>query len=308
MRIRLIFVLGLLVQLTGGGCALRKGSASAPIANTASRVFRYSDTVSINYEKHGDGARSLVLLHGFGASLETWRDVLPYLDQTYTVYLVDLKGFGLSSKPDDNKYSPSEQARIVSAFLDFVDVRHAVLVGNSLGGGVALMAYVTVPSSPARVDQLVLIDAAVYPQRLPFYMSLLKIPIVNRVIPHLMSADRQVKLALDKGFYDDSKVTADRVRRHAQFLTLPGSLHALIETANEIIPDDIQSFLGKLKEVSIPTLIIWGQQDQIISEKQAERLHQDLHNSRLVLIPKCGHIPQEEAPKATADAIRAFIG
>ena len=275
--------------------------------NTAGRLFRYSDTVHINYEKHGDGARSLVCLHGFGASLETWRDVLPYLDHTYTVYLVDLKGFGLSSKPDDTQYRPSDQVRIVSAFLEFIDVRHAVLVGNSLGGGVALMTYLTVPSVAARVDRLVLIDAAVYPQPLPFYISLLRVPILKKVIPHLLSADIRVRLVLAKGFYDNSKVTPDRVRRHAQFLDLPGSLHALIETAHQIIPDDIQSFLVKVKEVNIPTLIIWGQHDQIISGSKAERLRQDIRSSRLVLIPKCGHLPQEEAPQPTADAIRAFV-
>jgi pimeloyl-ACP methyl ester carboxylesterase len=277
------------------------------LRNTAGRLFRYSDTVHINYEKHGDGARSLVCLHGFGASLETWRDVLPYLDHTYTVYLVDLKGFGLSSKPDDTQYRPSDQVRIVSAFLEFIDVRHAVLVGNSLGGGVALMTYLTVPSVAARVDRLVLIDAAVYPQPLPFYISLLRVPILKKVIPHLLSADIRVRLVLAKGFYDNSKVTPDRVRRHAQFLDLPGSLHALIETAHQIIPDDIQSFLVKVKEVNIPTLIIWGQHDQIISGSKAERLRQDIRSSRLVLIPKCGHLPQEEAPQPTADAIRAFV-
>jgi pimeloyl-ACP methyl ester carboxylesterase len=277
------------------------------LRNAAGRLFRYSDTVNINYEKHGDGQRSLVCLHGFGASLETWRDVLPYF-QTYTVYLVDLKGFGLSSKPDDNQYRPSDQARIVSAFLDFIDVRHAVLVGNSLGGGVALMTYLTMPSVPARVDRLVLIDAAVYPQPLPFYISLLRVPVLKKVIPHLISADARVRLVLANGFYDNAKVTPDRVRRHGQFLDLPGSLHALIETAHQIIPDDIQSFLGKLKEVNIPTLIIWGEQDRIISPGKAQRLQRDIHDARLVIIPKCGHLPQEEAPTATAEAIRAFLG
>jgi pimeloyl-ACP methyl ester carboxylesterase len=247
-------------------------------------------------------------LHGFGASLETWRDVLPYLDRTYTVYLLDLKGFGLSSKPDDTQYRPSDQVKIVSAFLEFIDVRHAVLVGSSLGGGVALMTYLTMPSVPARVDRLVLIDSAVYPQPLPFYISLLRIPILKKVIPHLLSADARVRLVLARGFYDNSKVTAGRVRRHAQFLDLPGSLHALIETAYQIIPDDIQLFLGKLKEVNIPTLIIWGEHDRIISGSKAQRLQRDIRNARLVLIPKCGHIPQEEAPEATAEAIRAFLG
>src|SRR5690242_2244194 len=102
MFIRAAFLGALFLVVGLGGCALRKAPTSKSEADLARNSFHYSEVVTINYEKHGAGPRSLIFVHGFGASLETWRDLVPYLSSTYTLYLLDLKGFGLSSKPNDN--------------------------------------------------------------------------------------------------------------------------------------------------------------------------------------------------------------
>jgi len=245
-----------------------------------------------------------VLLHGFGASLETWRDITPLLEADHTLYLVDLKGFGRSSKPDDHRYSPDDQAEVVNSFLQAVVGQSAVLVGNSLGGAVAIKAYLA--SSSDRIAGLVLIDAAAYPQRLPFFIAVLRWPVLNHLVLQL-PATWQARLILKKAFYDPLKVTKNRIQRHAQFLYLPGSHTALITTAKQLLPQDPGELLKQLRTITVPTLVIWGNQDKIIPVQNANRFHQDLRNSTLALLDMTGHAPQEEQPEATADLIKNFL-
>lgn len=286
-------------------------SVSFAVPSPQARLsFSYSSTVSINYEKHGSGIRSLVLLPGFGASLETWRDIEPLLSPWFTLYLVDLKGEGLSSKPDDGQYAPRDHAKIIAAFLDYVKGDRVILVGNSYGGGIALQTYFELPEDirTLRIGGIVLIDAAGYRQRLPSFIEVLRVPVLNRIVPHMMTADQRARFVLKKAFYDDSKVTPERVSRYSLYLKLPGSLGALRSTAQQMIPGDLNSFMDRIKQVSVSTLIIWGDNDVIIPKDYARRFHADIAESTLKIISKCGHVPQEEKPEETASAIRDFVG
>jgi pimeloyl-ACP methyl ester carboxylesterase len=285
--------------LVFAGC----GHARLTSPNSAARTYPYSKDIHINYEFHGQGA-PIVLLHGFGASLETWRDITPLLEADHTLYLVDMKGFGRSSKPNDRRYSPDDQAEIVNSFLQEVVGQPAVLAGNSLGGAVAIKACMA--SSTDRITSLVLIDAAAYPQRLPFFIAVLRWPILNHLVLQL-PAKWQARLILNTAFYDRRKVTEDRVERHAQFLHSPGSHTALITTAKQLLPQNADDFLKRLPTITVPALVIWGNQDRIIPVQNANRLHQDLKNSTLALLDMTGHVPQEERPKATAESIRNFL-
>jgi len=133
--------------------------------------FHFSPDVIINFEVDGEGPRPLLMLHGFGASLESWKDIQPYLRTNFRVYALDLKGHGLSSKPHDNKYSPQDQADIVTAFIKNRQLTDVVLVGHSYGGGVALLAFLRLSEHTEHnpVSTMILIDSASYPQPLPFF-------------------------------------------------------------------------------------------------------------------------------------------
>ena len=102
--------------------------------------FKYSDKITINYEKKGRGNQPLLLIHGFGSSLRNWDDVIAklannkLLDKKFTLYAIDLKGYGFSSKPKDNKYTIKDQAEIVKAFIENYSLKHPVIVGHSMGG------------------------------------------------------------------------------------------------------------------------------------------------------------------------------
>ena len=127
-------------------CAFRNPSIDHN--NMTRHSFHFSSEISINFDVSGEGARPLLLLHGFGASMESWNDILPDLARMFRVYRLDLKGHGLSSKPRDGAYSISEQARIVAAFIREYKLSNVTLIGHSYGGSVALMTYVGFAESP----------------------------------------------------------------------------------------------------------------------------------------------------------------
>jgi pimeloyl-ACP methyl ester carboxylesterase len=272
--------------------------------NSAQHLFAYDNNVQIHYEVHGQGSPAIVFLHGFGASRESWRDILPYLRNSGTIYIVDLKGHGLSSKPNDSRYSLKDQADIISAFLMREHIEPAVLVGHSYGGAVALMTYF---HSRANVQALVLIDSAAYPQSFPFFVSVLQKPILNHVILSVIPAATRARYTLERLFYDRSKVDDERVERYARYFDLPGAHHAFIECANLLLPPDIDSFVAQIPTVSIPALILWGGEDTVVPLSIGRRLHHEVPSSQFIVIPNCGHIPQEEQPEVTADAIKAFL-
>jgi len=128
-------------------------------------TFRASPDVLLHCERYGNEDNSpIIFLHGFGASIETWRDVLPLLlTPPRSVCLVDLKGFGQSSKPRDGAYSLEEQADLIISMLESRKLSGVTLVGHSYGGAVALLVAIRTShySTPAPlVGSLILLDAA----------------------------------------------------------------------------------------------------------------------------------------------------
>jgi pimeloyl-ACP methyl ester carboxylesterase len=273
-------------------------------------TFDYSDKIQINYEIHGNGNSTIVFLHGFGASVETWRDIQSPLSKGNTLYFLDLKGFGLSSKPDDGKYSLEDQAEIVLAFLKAHNLRDITLVGHSYGGAVSLFTYLKDRSGHARdiIRRLVLIDAAAYVQELPFFIDILRKPFINWVVMNLVPTQITASFTLHYLFYDENKLSEERITRYAEYFNQPGSYNSFVECAKQIVPSNPDSISALIKTIAVPTLIIWGANDPAIPFlKEGQRLHQDIQNSKLAIIPNCGHIPHEESPEESLNAILNFL-
>jgi len=255
----------------------------------------------LHYEVHGTGSQPLILLHGFGTSLETWRDVQPLLEKDFRLYLVDLKGFGRSLK-EDGRYAIPDQATAVREFIEEQKLDRVILGGNSFGGGVSL----AVAQESDRVAALVLIGSASYRQKVPAFIKILTTPILNQLFLKALPAELRVKYVLKLAFFDESRIEDERVRRHAATVDLPGSHCACIIAAKQAIPDDMDGFVEKIKTIDVPTLIIWGDHDRIVPVEFASRLHADIRHSEMHIIKNCGHIPQEECPRETASLVRAF--
>ena len=272
------------------------------------KTFQFSPTVAIHYETNGTDKTPIVLLHGFGASLETWRDIQPLLQDSFSLSLVDLKGSGLSSKPRDGNYSLNSHAQIVEAFLASLQLDNVVLVGHSYGGAVALVTCLRLQQrrSPA-VARLILIDSPAYPQPFPFFVAAAQFPLI-RTLVNLAPAHVRASLTLKRIYFDASKVTEERIGRYTRFMDLPGAHYALNQYARQLIPSEVNTFVRALPTIQLPTLLIWGENNTVIPLSVGRRLKNDILGAVLEILPKCGHMPQEELPEATAQIIRSFGG
>jgi pimeloyl-ACP methyl ester carboxylesterase len=266
--------------------------------------------VSLNYTSSGvpDASSTVVLIHGFGASLETWGDIVGGLSADGPVVRLDLKGHGFSSKPEDDEYRLDEQARLVVGFLVAVNLKRVILVGHSLGGGVSLLTYLQSRGRDTSfvIAGLVLIDSAGYRQNLPFFVKMLRNPAL-RLLTALSPSEFRARMLLNRVFAVKSVITRERIHRYAFFWDLPGSSAALTKTARNIVPPDIDDLVLKFRDISVPTLILWGEHDPVVPLENAYRFRQDIPNSRLAVFPATGHVPQEERPERVLAELRSFV-
>ena len=200
-----IIIPGCLMLLALAGCRCVP-PANLETAWGEPKIFDYHG-VRINYYEAGQGP-PVILLHGFGSSAYSWRFLGPALAPDHRVFTLDLKGYGLSAKPEDGKYAISDQADMVAEFIRTRDLHDLVVIGHSMGGGVALMTYFKVAGDePARIKKLVLIDSAGYPQKMPWFIWLAKAPLLGPVGGNLVSPRFAATMALRKCYYNKAKIT-----------------------------------------------------------------------------------------------------
>ncbi len=290
------------------GCAGAPVTPGSPEADWGEQqTFDYQG-LKINYYQGGQGP-PVILLHGFGGCAYTWRYLAPVLIRDHRVYAIDLKGYGLSDKPDDGKYALSDQADLVAAFIRARDLHDLVIMGHSMGGGVTLMTYFKVrEDEPARVKKLVLIDSAGYPQKLPWFIRPAKIPVLDTLVGRLLSPRFATRLVLRKCYYDKDKITEEQIDTYAYYGSLPGAREAVSQTARQIVPEDVEALTARYKTITVPVLIIWGADDEVVPLSVGNNFKRDIPDSKLVALPHCGHIPLEEEPRETNRVVTAFLG
>jgi pimeloyl-ACP methyl ester carboxylesterase len=275
--------------------------------NAFERSALTTGPMQLYYEEYGSG-EPMVFLHGFGASTYAWRYVVQPLVATTRVILLDLKGFGQSPKPRDEKYSVYDQAHLVRQFIYEHDLRNVTLVGHSFGGGVALVTALYLSEiAPERLKRLILIDSVSYPQPMPSFIRILATPVVGALVTSFVPVKIQVRHVLELAYYDTRKIPEEAVATYAEPFHMAGARYAMRETARQIIPSDVAELAQKYGQISVPTLILWGREDTIIPLANGERLHHAIPNSRLIILDHCGHIPHEETPEAALHAVQAFI-
>jgi pimeloyl-ACP methyl ester carboxylesterase len=275
----------------------------ASVPHSESSRFTEIDGVRIHYQEKGVGT-PLVLLHGFTSSTYSWKDVFEPLSRTFRVIAVDLKGFGFSGKPDGD-YTRRAQAQLVAHLLDHLKIEKAWLGGNSMGGEIALNVAL---ANPQRVAGLILIDSAGVEVRggsslAPAYV---RVPFVGRALTALaLTSDKLVREGLGKSFFDDAKITNERVAHYFRPLRTRGGQLAALRARTQAGQFPIEQDLGR---VNARTLIIWGAEDAVIPLAAGRTMNSLIKNSKLVIIEKCGHLPQEEMPERVLDEITTFIG
>ena len=272
------------------------------VPNSEASKFVEIDGVRVHYQEKGTGT-PLVLLHGYTSSTYSWKDVFEPLSKNFRVIAVDLKGFGFSEKRDGD-YTRRAQAVLVAHLLDYLKIERAWLCGNSMGGEIALNVAL---QNPQRVAGLILIDSAGVEvsggsSLAPGYA---KLPFVAPALTALaLTSDRLVREGLEKSFYDDAKITDERVAYYYRPLRTRGGQLAALRARPQAGQFPIEQDLNR---ISAPTLIIWDAEDAVIPLEAGRKLNSLIKDSKLVVIEKCGHLPQEEMPERVLDEMTNFI-
>ena len=259
--------------------------------------------VHVRDEGPRDDPVPIVLLHGTGASLHTWDGWIEELGRERRVIRFDVPGFGLTGPSPDGIYTVESYVDTVLAVADTLGVQRFVLAGNSLGGYVA---WTTAVMHPQRVDRLILIDAAGYPfqsQSVPLAFRIARTPVLNVLMRDVLPRG-VVERSLRDVYGDPTKVTPDLVDRYFDLATREGNRAALVARFEQTQPG---SLAERVREIQVPTLILWGGKDRLIPLEFGERFTRDVHGSRLVVFDALGHVPHEEDPTRTVEAVLPFI-
>ena len=251
----------------------------------------------------------LLLLHALGESAFDWRWVLPELASTHRVYAPDLPGFGESAKPLDD-YSPSFFTRFVAAFLDALEVKRAAVVGNSLGGLVALRLAL---SEPSRVEALGLVDSAGLGREVNYALRHPTLPGQGELAiawgKTAFGATGRAWLRVPLLFARPERVPAEWLEEQQRLTQLPGFMEAVVSALRAQIDlwGQREVLLDQLPQLQVPTLIIWGSSDRVFPKSQAKVAVSRLERGTLELVPECGHLPHVERPDDFLVALDPFL-
>jgi pimeloyl-ACP methyl ester carboxylesterase len=272
--------------------------------------FMQVNGIKVHYKIHGSGEPVMILLHGFGASTFSWREVIQPLSKLGTVIAYDRPAFGLTERPmpeewqGENPYTLPSQDDLLLGLMDQLDIQKAILVGNSAGGTVAVY---TALQHPGRVQSLVLVDAAIYQSggANALLRSIFKLPQVDRLGPLFVRKIRDWGMnMLNSAWYDPSKITPEITAGYRKPLLAENWDRALWELTKAQGDAGLASQLDRL---TLPVLVITGDDDRIVPTQNSIQLQADLPDAQLVVIQDCGHVPQEECPQEFLNAVTKFI-
>jgi pimeloyl-ACP methyl ester carboxylesterase len=276
------------------------------VEHSANSHFVPVDGARVHFQEFGDpGDPTMLLIHGYTASTYAWRTVAPMLaDEGFRVVAVDLLGFGFSEKPRWFDYSIEAQARMVSRFMDRVGIGRATVVGSSYGGAVAATLAL---DYAARVEKLVLVGAVCNDNVLRHpILRLAAIPGVGEsLIPFFADSRvyhrRRMRKTLSPANYD--LISEERVATVRRPLAAADAHHALLATSRNW---HAKRVAHDAPLINHPTLIIWGEDDQVTPIEDGHLLHERILHSRMVVLRDCGHVPMEERSQLFTELVSEF--
>jgi pimeloyl-ACP methyl ester carboxylesterase len=255
----------------------------------------------VHVEQAGSG-EPVVLIHGFGASTYSWRRVMPELAKSFRVVALDLNGFGYTERPRQfASYTREGQAELVLKTLDALGIGRAHFVGHSYGGGLTL--YLA-QSHPERFLSMVLVDSSA-----PTYANDRRsraaalLPLDELFVRTVVLRSGMVRKSLLRSYYDGSLVTPELVQAYLDRLRIEGTGYAFYGlTAPAPAGDAVV-----LEKIEVPTLVVWGAHDNLISPESGRRAAARLPHADFVLFDHSGHLPMEEEPGAFLGAVLPFL-
>ncbi|HEX8249654.1 MAG TPA: alpha/beta fold hydrolase [Pyrinomonadaceae bacterium] len=267
-------------------------------ANKTAQTWKFGEVnlktgIRMHYAEQGEAnGEPIILIHGFTDSWFSYSRILPLLDKKYRVYALDQRGHGDSDRPEKG-YAMKNFAADVIAFMDAKNIKKAIVVGHSMGSFVAMQ---TVLDAPQRIEKLVLIGTATTGR--------------NDVTLDLQKTVNNLKDPVDEKFARDFQVSTSAESLPDEFingvvkqsLKLPARIWQAALAG--VIAEDYKPKLGKIKT---PTLILWGDKENVFLRGEQDLLKAKISNSTLKVYPETGHSPHWEKPEMFVRDLNEFL-
>jgi pimeloyl-ACP methyl ester carboxylesterase len=292
----------LLLNLTGCGSSGPSLTAAELAQKYPKERYMQIDGVAVHYKQEGLG-RPLILLHGLPTTSYLWRNITPGLTYGNTIYSIDLMGFGLSEKPQNQTYSIETYVTQLTKFIDTLHLEHVLIAGHDIGAPVAVLYALR---NPAKVRKLLLLNAPLYPESSPSHISLLR----TKLIGDLFTGDWFLKRILRNGVENKAAMTQTMFDDYLKpYHDDPGARAALLKCVREFnlrptLEKEITPNLGKIQA---PTLLLWGDGDPYVPLDFGKKLKDDIPNSTLSVVLRTGHYAIEERTEEVRAQIKEFI-
>lgn len=285
---------GLLSCLVSSPAAIAAPPPSGSASRPAPRIENRTASVlglKIHYLQSGRGA-PVVLLHGAGGSSDAWRTTMSELSRDVRLIAPDQIGFGASDKPPLD-YTPATLVDFLGMFLAQLGIERASLVGHATGARVACLYAL---AHPERVDRLVLISGTAYKPNLD-----------DKVLAALnFSTLAGARHLLELDYFDDKARVTDALASELFSKRLRSGSSFTIGRLEESYRRG-EGYVDDLSPIQAPTLILWGQEDEMAPIAAAQRAKRQIRGSRLVTFERCGHLPMIEAAAPLQRALREFL-
>ncbi|MEC4985391.1 MAG: alpha/beta hydrolase [Oscillatoria sp. PMC 1068.18] len=243
-------------------------------------------------------AKPILLLHGFDSSLLEYRHLIPHLAQKNPTWAIDLLGFGFTERISGLKYQPETIRTHLHCFWKSLINQPVIIIGASMGGAVAIDFTI---AHPEAVAKLILIDSIGFQGSFP--LGKLLFPPLDYLAVEFW---RQRKLqALFWGNFlgklDPREIEA--IRCSTLSFEMVGWDEALISFTKSGGYSHVKEFIP---QISKPTLILWGEEDEMLGREDASKFRDEIAQSKLIWIEKAGHVPHYDQPEITAQHILQF--
>ena len=264
-------------------------------------------SINTRYWVLGEGETNVVLIHGLGASADIWMHNIHVLSENYRIYVPDLMGFGRSDIPSDF-FTPTDYVQFINDFLNALKIDRAVLIGQSLGGGIALLYTIRFPE---KVERLVLVDNAGFGYETIWTLRLMSLPVIGKLMS--IPARIGVKIFFQLAVRNPAVITEELIDIYYEHFNRPGQQAFMLRLIRSIIGirgikrEILAPVLENIQKVTQPTLIIWGEHDRVLPLTHAYYGKEKIQGSELRIFPDCGHIPFFEQPDAFNSVVRDFL-
>ena len=266
---------------------------------------RFHTAAGIDWHVQEMGAGpSLLLVHGTGASTHSWRSLAPLLASNYSVTAFDLPGHGFTSPGTRNQRTLPGMASAIADLLKSIDLQPTVVVGHSAGAALLIRCCLDGALAP---ESMISLNGALLPFRGAagvLFPPLAKLLFLNPLMPHLLARRGGQRARVERLIRGTgSELDAAGIELYARLFENPSHVSA---TLGMMASWDLHQLERNLTALTVPLLLVAGDNDQAVPPSDAERVHRLLRDARLIRLPGLGHLAHEEDAETVVELINDF--